>query len=223
MATNVSTVSGAYAKVVSPSRIWVESVQLVIAYLLLEGALWSEGVSQLIWGLLAFGLILAFTLTGDRTARDLGLTGQNTWRQMWVVPAACLVAGIMMVAGSFAGTLHGITPAHAPLGHAMLYGFWSLMQEFMLQAFIFVRLERMFASGRTAAIVAAVLFSAAHIPSAPLVLATFTMGFVFSELYRRYRDIYALGVAHGILGLAYAASLPDSILHHMKVGMAYLH
>jgi hypothetical protein len=40
-------------------------------------------------------------------------------------------------------------------------------------------------------------------------------------LFLRYRNIYALGLAHGILGLCVAIIVPDSIQHHMRVGIGY--
>jgi hypothetical protein len=40
-------------------------------------------------------------------------------------------------------------------------------------------------------------------------------------LFLRYRNIYALGIAHGILGLCVAVIVPDSIQHHMRVGIGY--
>jgi hypothetical protein len=41
-------------------------------------------------------------------------------------------------------------------------------------------------------------------------------------MFRRYRNIFPLGLVHAALGLTIAASLPDSLLHHMRVGLGYL-
>jgi hypothetical protein len=45
---------------------------------------------------------------------------------------------------------------------------------------------------------------------------------LFCEMFRRYRNIFPLGLVHAVLGLTIAASLPDSLLHHMRVGLGYL-
>jgi len=37
-----------------------------------------------------------------------------------------------------------------------------------------------------------------------------------------YRNLYALGLVHGILGLCMAISVPDVATHHMMVGLGYL-
>jgi hypothetical protein len=41
-------------------------------------------------------------------------------------------------------------------------------------------------------------------------------------MFRRYRSIYPIGIVHGVLGLTIALTMPDSLLHHMRVGIGYL-
>ena len=79
-----------------------------------------------------------------------------------------------------------------------------------------------FLSGNTAIIVAAVLFSVAHLPNLPLVLATLVWGAVSCLLFRRYRNLYILGLTQGLLGLCLAICVPDAWHHHMRVGLGYL-
>ncbi len=69
---------------------------------------------------------------------------------------------------------------------------------------------------------AALLFCIAHLPSPVLTLLSFIGGLLFCEMFRRYRNIFPLGLVHAALGLTIAASLPDSLLHHMRVGLGYL-
>ena len=69
---------------------------------------------------------------------------------------------------------------------------------------------------------ASTLFAAAHLLSPILATATLLGALFFCELYRRYRSIYFLGVIHAILGLTVAVVTPDSLLHHMRVGIGYL-
>jgi hypothetical protein len=51
---------------------------------------------------------------------------------------------------------------------------------------------------------------------------TFVWGVIACVLFLRYRNIYALGVAHGIMGLCIAVTVPNSLHHHMRVGLGYL-
>jgi hypothetical protein len=66
------------------------------------------------------------------------------------------------------------------------------------------------------------LFSLAHLPNVFLALATLPLGILFCELFRRFRTMAPTGLIHGVLGLALAASVSDSLLHHMRVGLGYL-
>jgi membrane protease YdiL (CAAX protease family) len=70
--------------------------------------------------------------------------------------------------------------------------------------------------------IAAVLFALAHLPNIPLVLATLVWGAVSCALFHRYRNLYVLGLAQGILGLCFAVCIPDMWLHHMRVGLGFL-
>jgi membrane protease YdiL (CAAX protease family) len=102
----------------------------------------------------------------------------------------------------------------------LLYAAWALVQQFLVQSFIFVRLKSVY-GGRRAIIFTALLFSLAHIPNPVLIPATLVAGLVFSWAFRRYRNIYTLGFVHALLGLTLAVSLPETATHRMRVGAAY--
>jgi membrane protease YdiL (CAAX protease family) len=108
-----------------------------------------------------------------------------------------------------------------PLSRSWQYLVWALAQEFILQGIFFVRLESLLGS-RRAVLAAAGLFAIAHLPSPVLTALSLLGGILFCELFRRFRNLYPLGIIHGALGLTIAASLPDRWLHHMRVGIGYL-
>ena len=70
---------------------------------------------------------------------------------------------------------------------------------------------------------AALLFAAAHLPNLVLTAATLVWGAVSCLLFHRYRNLYVLGLAQGLLGLCFAVCVPDALHHHMRVGLGYLH
>jgi membrane protease YdiL (CAAX protease family) len=101
------------------------------------------------------------------------------------------------------------------------YLLWALMQEFILQSFFFTRCEELY--GSSAAVwMAATLFSAVHLPSPVLTAATLIGALFFCEMFRRYRSLYPIAIVHAILGITIALTVPDSLLHHMRVGIGYL-
>jgi len=118
--------------------------------------------------------------------------------------------------------IHNLGPAQrVPWERIWKYALWALEQQFILQSFFYVRMESLLGS-RRAVWGAALLFCLAHFPSTVLTLMSFIGGLLFCEMFRRYRNIFPLGLVHTALGLTIAASLPDRLLHHMRVGIGYL-
>ena len=100
------------------------------------------------------------------------------------------------------------------------YVIWALGQQFLLQSYFYVRFESLLGS-RAAVIVSTALFAVLHLPNLPLTALTVVGGLFFTEMFRTYRSLYPLGIAHALMGIAIAYSLPDSLMHHMRVGLSY--
>jgi hypothetical protein len=96
------------------------------------------------------------------------------------------------------------------------------MQQFILQSYFLLRLLRLM-PGKVAPVIAAtVIFAMAHLPNPILTPITLIWGTIACVLFLRYRNIYTLGVAHGIMGLCIAVTVPNSLHRHMRVGLGYL-
>ena len=118
------------------------------------------------------------------------------------------------------GTLHPLYKAD--LKHVTGYVLWTLYQQFLLNDYFMPRLTRLLGSENGAVGLAAVLFAMAHLPNLALTAATLVWGAVSCGLFRRYRNLYALGLAQGLLGLCVAICVPDALHHHLRVGLGYL-
>lgn len=198
-------------------KVWLE---IAVAYALIEAALWTlPGPLMAVWILAAMVAIGWFTARGPYTASELGLSAPKPVAIVQMVAIGLLAAGMIWL---LAGVSHSNTPpTHAlPWRKAWLYGLWALAQQFMLQSFFFVRLETLLGS-RWARAASAVLFAAAHIPNTALTGLSLCGGLFFCEMFRRYRNIYPLGLVHALLGLTIAASFSDALLRHMRVGIGY--
>ena len=66
------------------------------------------------------------------------------------------------------------------------------------------------------------MFSLAHLPNPILTVITIFWGLASCLYFLRYRNLYALVVAHTILGIAVAISVPGPVIHNMRVGLGYL-
>jgi len=161
---------------------------------------------------------VALTLFSRYSLQELGLARPLSGAAVMLALGALFVL-IIAAIGAFARVLGPSQPL--PWHRAWQYAIWALLQQFILQSFIYVRLESIFGSWR-ALLIASGLFSVAHLPSPALTLLSLMGALFFCEMFRRYRNIFPLGLIHAALGLTIAASLPDHVLHHMRVGIGYL-
>ncbi len=199
---------------------WLE---ITIAYLALEIALWTERGTQQIASLVAAAVIIALTFLSRKPASELGLELPDLPHSLWPLLIGTGVALAIVLLATASGSLHVLYGSRAPMLHALLYFVWALVQQFILQSFFYVRVESALGNTWLAVVVTALLFAAAHIPNPVLVPATFGGALFFCGFFRKYRTIYPLAIAHGLLGLALAVSVPDSVMRHMRVGIAYIH
>jgi hypothetical protein len=59
-------------------------------------------------------------------------------------------------------------------------------------------------------------------PNWLLMLITAAGGYGAICIYRRYRNLYSLGLAHATIGFLLFMVVPDSLIHHMRVGPGWL-
>jgi len=201
--------------------------ELIVVYGLIECALWSRhGLARNRWALAAAIAIAVFvtldvTMTDQPLVRRLGLALPTTFGAGVVLAVSMGTAIFLVFAVRWAGgdvPANGIWPS---FGQSWAYVVWALLQEFILQSFFFTRCENMF-GGSAAVWVAATLFAVAHLPSPLLTTFTFVAALFFCSVFRQYRSVYPIAVMHAMLGLTVAATMPDSLLHHMRVGIGYL-
>lgn len=198
-------------------------IAILVAYILIEIALWTRGRTQLVWSLIAAAWILWSTFGWQkRGAHQLGIGGSGFRASWWVIPASIAVCAAMLLTSWRLGALHDLYGPNPVLYHSAGYVIWAAEQEFILQSFFYVNLEELMGDRLRSAVAATLLFASAHIPNPVLVAATLAVGICFTQLFRRYRNIWALGIAHGLLGLALALSVPNDVHHHMRVGIGYL-
>jgi hypothetical protein len=152
----------------------------------------------------------------------MGLRFANLARSSWIVGAALLASALSVL---IAGLVHTL---HAPGGPVQFFeryagyiGF-AFVQQALLQDFFLLRLLRLMRSPRAAALVAAIIFSLAHLPNPILVVVTFAWGLVACLLFLRYRNLYPLALAHAILGITIAMTIPGPVIRNMRVGLGYL-
>jgi hypothetical protein len=195
-------------------------IELLLAYGLILFVLWIPDFPQRILSPVALIVTLSIVLARRPSLDDLGLSRRGLARSFWILPAAIVLAILSALVAKQMGTLHALYKGN--FKHIAGYILWTLYQQFLLNDLFMPRLTRLLASDSAAVGLAALLFAAAHLPNLPLTAATLVWGAISCALFRRYRNLYALGLAQGLLGLCFAVSVPDALHHHLRVGLGYL-
>ena len=203
----------------SRARDWAE---LGIGYGLILVVIWTPNPWQrwLYWAAFAWIAVTAW-LRRD-AGRPIGLGVAGLLPSLWIVGLAIALFCASIGAARHLQTLH---PLYGPLpvvAHILAYTLWALMQQFILQVYVLLRLLRLGLRRTPAVALAAILFALAHIPNPILVPVTLVWGALSSLLYLRWRNLYSLALAHGILGMCLAVCIPNAVHHHMRVGLGYL-
>ena len=207
-----------------PYFVWI---QIVVVFLFLEFALWAptRHIRNRLAAVVAITilvLVLLDALTDRSSLHRLGLGLPKIFGASVVLGIGLATAAIAVISVKSMGGRVPANPTWFPNFRSVWgYVIWALIQEFILQSFFFIRFEQLYGSSK-AVWMAATLFAVAHLPSPVLTVATLVGALFFCEMFRRYRNIYSLGIVHAMLGLTIAFVVPDSLLHHMRVGLGYL-
>lgn len=197
-------------------------IEVAVAYLLILAVIWTpRPLQRLLWIVAAVGVVFLLWRSFEGW-KAMGFTGAKLGRSLWIVGAALAVAGIAIAVAVRVHTLLLPTGVVGFVGGYISYAIWTGVQQFLLQGFFLLRLLRVAPKGWIAALAAAVLFAAAHLPNPVLAPLTLLWGLVACLLFLRYRNIYPLMVAHAILGITVAITVPGPVDHNMRVGLGYL-
>lgn len=174
---------------------------------------------------LAFGFMIASHRLRNETLRDLGFRFDNFLRAgtLLLLPML-LVAVLCLVLGRWFGSRIDFLSWHAgsPIVAQLALGFgWGLVQQYVLQGFVNRRAQLLVGKGWLSILLAAVVFSALHLPNTWLVVATFVGGAVWAAVYQRAPNLFALALSHSLMTWVIVSTLPASALHHLRIGFKY--
>ena len=195
-------------------------IELALGYGLILFVLWMPEFPQRILSPVALVVTLIIVLARRPSVDDLGMGFRGLGRSFWILPAAIVVTIASGLVAKQIGTLHPLYKGD--FKHIGGYVVWTLYQQFLMNDLFMPRLTRLLGGEGVAVGVAAVLFATAHLPNLPLTAATLVWGAISCTLFLRYRNLYALGLAQGLLGLCFAVCVPNALHHHLRVGLGYL-
>jgi hypothetical protein len=195
-------------------------IELILGYGMIVGVIWTPERLQRFLSPIALLLTLTVVLARRQTRDELGLGWRGFIPSLWILPAALTLSAVSIFVAAKIGTLHPLYKAD--FAHISGYVLWTIYQQFLLQDYFMDRLLRLVSNEAAVVSLAGTLFAAAHLPNLVLTAATLVWGIVSCALFRRYRNLWALGLAQGLLGLCFAICVPDAMHHHLRVGLGYL-
>lgn len=136
-------------------------------------------------------------------------------------PAVALLALVLLAGGLLLHTTRRIAPDQAFFALAA-YLPWGVLQQYILNGYFLNRFDQSL-STRQAAWLTAALFAAAHTPNWFLMAVGLVGAWCSAQVYRRYRNLYFLGLAHATVGFLLFVTVPDSVSHHLDVGPGFMH
>jgi membrane protease YdiL (CAAX protease family) len=220
MESATSTISGSAPAV--PRHHPRDLVELAVGYTLILIVIWTPRPWQKIIYFVAAAFIILATSISFPGAKAMGLRPKNAVRSLWIVAAALFAAAISIAIAGRMQTLHGPTNPSMFIKRYAGYILFACVQQALLQDFFLLRFLRVMRSPQAAAVAAAGIFSLAHLPNPILTVVTFVWGLMACLLFLRYRNLYVLAIAHVILGVTLAMSIPGPVIRNMRVGLGYL-
>jgi membrane protease YdiL (CAAX protease family) len=190
---------------------------------LLPGRRWISAIPAL----LAIALMINSHRVRGESLREIGFTTRLFWPALRALAAPTLAACAAFTAiGYFANSFHRTSHFWA---NVMIAPVWALIQQYVLQGFIYRRVRFLLAGEpdelngsegriRLAIFATAASFSLAHAPNLALMALTFAGGLIWSRVYDKAPNLFAIALSHAAISLMLMTSLPPWLLQSMSVG-----
>lgn len=179
---------------------------------------WIEAIP----GVLALALVIYSHRLHHETTQILGFTSQHFGRalKLLILPMI-FVSALLFGIGYFAGSLNFDRRFWLSL---LLLPLWGLMQQYILQGFIYRRLQIILGKQKKSLLIflAALLFAFVHAPNLPLMFLTLVGGMVWTWVYERAPNLWVLGISHGVMSAIAMSWLPAWFLQSLSIGYKYL-
>jgi membrane protease YdiL (CAAX protease family) len=177
--------------------------------------------------LLAIALMFNSHRVRGESWREIGFTTRHFGLALRLVVMPTLIACAAFTAvGYLAGSFHRTTHFWSNL---LVVPVWALVQQYVLQGFIYRRVRFLLLNPlapenerkrRTKLVVvtAAAIFSLTHAPNLALMILTFAGGLIWSWVYERAPNLFAIALSHAVISLMLMTCLPPWLLPSMSVG-----
>ena len=163
-------------------------------------------------------LVVTFFIRKD-ALKDLGIRFDNIKPSGKECLVAALIGANLFIAIFFVST-DEFTPNTLQyyLLISLIYIVWGTVQQFLLQSNILVRLIQILRNKNNAIVAAGVIFALLHAPHVSLMVLTFITGLVCCILFSRHRNIFTLGITHGVMAVMAFSLLVPGVINNFRTG-----
>jgi len=222
MATHTNNIEILPATAAARGLAFWEILSVVTSCVLVEWVVLSfVGRSKLVGAvpvLLALALMFYSHRERGETVRDIGFRFDNFLSacRLLILPTAAVVLLVVTV-----GWLtHSLLIA--PWRERFIFlPLWALFQQYALNGFINRRAQLALGQGIKSVLLVAIIFSLLHFPNFPLAILTFIGGFIWSTVYQRQPNLFALALSHSVSSIALALTVSPTLLNSLRVGFKY--
>ncbi len=219
--SNASAASLSLRFVTALEIVSVVSSVVLTAWVLAPLQLHQRWLEALPGGCALLLMVYSHRLHGE-TMMQLGFTTKHfgTAVKLLLGPML-LVAALLIGIGFLTSSLHFGQRFWLSL---LLLPWWGLTQQYILQGFIYRRLKLIAGAEKNTLTIflAALLFALVHAPNVPLMLLTLIGGLVWTWVYARAPNLFALGLSHALMSAIAMSALPAWFLQSMSIGYKYL-
>jgi Type II CAAX prenyl endopeptidase Rce1-like len=214
--------AGALSAESRPVKPWITASEVLAVYAatLLYIWRWQED-HPFLWIPMLAAVLFSQWFHHD-TLEAMGLTGRE-FRPC--ARASLPFLAVVIIAGSFCAVMGHDSTARVLSPRAGLtfagYLVWCSLQQYLTQSYFHRRLMKLIRSPHLRSVAVGLLFAGVHIPNPVLMVATFTGGVVFAEIFTRHPNIWPLAFVQAVAGFLIGALSPPWLIHGMRVGPGY--
>ncbi|MBI5530457.1 MAG: CPBP family intramembrane metalloprotease [Candidatus Doudnabacteria bacterium] len=197
--------------------VWWTWTEIVVTSVLVQIGLWTHRNSRGRIILLGAAWLILTTLWDKTSLTEMGLRFKNSKGSLWMSEPVLIIISLIWLTGVFTGNANDTPGSEFFPANKNSYIFSAFLQQLLMQSYVFVRLQKV--CPRKAERVVALIFCASHLPNPALMFITLAAGWMSAYIFNRQRNLYALGLAHGLIGAAIATFWPRWVI---RAGIGFI-